>query len=186
MELKMHQKAKTAEQSKSGDFKFQWDSKKKKKKKHFIAAFSCCLNKTNSWKYRETIKNFLFMVKQALECNYTTSTILPNWFRTNSCDKQTEIYKTCISHHSKAGARDINICAKMSRSSQIAATPGSFVVATDVLKDHLWWGESPCNGFLSGKEHWKTHERCSWEWKSSKCSGFLLWPVFVWHAWHYG
>lgn len=56
MELKMHQKAKTAEQSKSGNFKFQWDSKKK----HFIAAFSCCFNKTNSWKYRETIKNFLF------------------------------------------------------------------------------------------------------------------------------
>ena len=59
------------------------------------------------------------------------------------------------SHPSTAGEREINICAKSAGSSQAAATPGSFAVASDVLNGHLRWGESPCNDFLSGKEDWR-------------------------------
>lgn len=87
-----------------------------------------------------------------MERNYTTtSTTFPNWFHANSCEEHTGIYEMCISHAGRAGARDINICAKMSRSSEAAATPSSFVVATDVLKGHLWWGGSSCNDF----QHWR-------------------------------
>lgn len=61
----------------------------------------------------------------------------------------------CTSHPSTAGEWDINICAKSAGSSQAAATPASFAVASDVLNGHLWWGESPRNDFLSGKEDWR-------------------------------
>lgn len=183
MQLKMHQKAKTAEQNKSGSFKFLWDSKKKKKKNQ--SSFFCCYEQL---KMQRDLKELFVqqgMVKQALEWNYATFTTFPNWFHTNSCDEQTEIYKACISHSSKAGATDINICAKMSRFSQAAATLGSFVVATDVLKGHLWWGESPCNDFLSGKEYWYAGKHIQGVFGSGKeenTQAFFNAPL-VWHPW---
>lgn len=66
---------------------------------------------------------------------------------------------------SSAGEWEINICAEAARSSQAAVTPGSFAVANDVLNGHLWWGERPCNSFLSGKEDWHVGrvEACCWK-----------------------
>lgn len=95
------------------------------------------------------------------------------------------------SHPSTAGEWEINICAKSAGSSQAAATPGSFAVASDVLNGHLWWGESPCNDFLSGKEDWRVgraEARHPFEnmkgaagsgEKNSGCSRFLMWKTPV-------
>lgn len=61
----------------------------------------------------------------------------------------------CTTNPRTAGEWERNICAKSAGSSQAAATPGSFAVASEVLNGHLWRGESPCNDFLSGKEDWR-------------------------------